>query len=199
MKSSGEGCSEFPYKILYIRKEENTMPAAEIRAQTFEKKSLPSTSCTRKYLPCSTQNFELFGDESVAIVLNGSVSTEKMEETTGKFETVKLSRCSQNGFEGQNKEAENKETTKVQERCNKAEKSERSCAKTSAYGACVPPSASSGLTIKGNRAIALRDLRVSTSSLESDEELITDIMKSLTVNVAFSPKSPASFFNVSTS
>ena len=174
------------------------MPAVEIRAQTFEKKSrLPAASCTRKCLPCSTQNFEVLGDESIAIVLNGHISTGKMEETTGKFETVKMGRCSQNGFEGQNKEAENKET-KVQEGCDKTEKSEKSSAKTSADGACVPPSSSSGLTIKGNRAIALRDLRVSTSSLESDEELITDIMQSLTVNVAFSPKSPASFFNVST-
>ena len=104
------------------------MPAVEIRAQTFEKKSLPAASCTRKCLPCSTQNFELFGDESVPIVLNGSFSTGKMEETTGKFETVKLSRCSQNGFKGQNKEAENEET-KVQEGYNKTGKSERSCAK----------------------------------------------------------------------
>ena len=176
------------------------MPAVESRTQTFKKESLAAASCTRKCLPCSTQNFELLGDESIAIVSNGHISTGKMEETSGKFETVNMSRCSQSDLEGKNIETKNEET-KVQGEYNETGKIARSCAKTFADGAYVKsasPPVSGSFGIKGNSATALREIRASTSSLESDEELITDIMQSLTANVAFSPKSSVSFFNVST-
>ena len=174
------------------------MPAVESRTQTYEKGvSLAVVSCTRKCLPCSTKKIDLLGDESIAIVLNGQISTGKMEETSAKFEIVNMSSCSQSELEGKTIEAKNEEA-KVQEGYNETGKISRSCAETLADGTCVIVASPPVSGIKGNRAVALREIRASTSSLESDEELITDIMQSLTVNVAFSPKSSASFFNVST-
>ena len=44
------------------------------------------TTCARKCLPCSTHGFELSGDESIAIVLNGNVNTLMGDATYDEYQ-----------------------------------------------------------------------------------------------------------------
>ena len=159
------------------------------------------TTCTRRCLPCSTQGFELSGDESIAIVLNGNINTDLNNATHSEFKTnqntVTAKFCI-NGTEsdledsnlmsepGVNKERETELETIGNINFN---------VKSTQDESLMSPPACKG----GKRAPLLKELEISPSrsSLELEEELIADIMQSLTVNVAFSPKLSAGFFNVS--